>query len=531
MRTVLLMLCAIPNLVLAQDRPAEADLFGDDAAPVESAALAPATTPQGVNAATSAPDGGLVRADDRDAEELSGKGATSRFDTKETISDPLAVGGTLNVFAQGFWHENRAFEKGTLAAPFIFDAFLDGRPNDRLRAYIVARLQFDPTRPIGSGASSAAGVQGGAASVGLAPSTRDNPYVALDQLWLRFDLLRTLYLTVGKQKVRWGVSRIWYPTDFLNSQPRDALSPFDARLGVNLLKVHLPIERLGWNFYAYGLLDSPKASSSGLSIEHLGGAIRGEIVMGPAEIGVGGVWQNGRRPRYGIDVSSALGPVDVYAEAAIRDSRDFLLFRYPDDLDDSTLLAKVSAIEPYRNDGPTAQVSGGASWQFNYTDSNFAVLGVEYFFNPAGYTSVAGNLVQTFAPALTTERLDPVQQLPLYAGRHNLAVSLASPGLPQFSWITLSLSNIIVLSDPSALTRIDAIFRVLSNLNVQVFAAVLYGQTGGQLRFRLSPKAINDIAGIAEAAQPGSGDSLRTALEPLRNPPLMQAGVVLRLSI
>ena len=33
----------------------------------------------------------------------------------------------------------------------ILDLYLDGRPNDRLRAYAVGRLQFDPTRPAGDG--------------------------------------------------------------------------------------------------------------------------------------------------------------------------------------------------------------------------------------------------------------------------------------------------------------------------------------------------------------------------------------------
>jgi hypothetical protein len=340
-----------------------------------------------------------------------------------------------------------------------------------------------------------------------------------------------VYLTIGRQKIRWGVSRVWYPTDFLNSRPRDALNPFDARLGVNMVKVHVPVESLGWNFYAYGLLDGVSVTSSGLKLNQLGGAVRGEFVIGPAEIGIGGVWQEGRRQRYAVDVSTALGPFDVFAEAAFRDGKDFLLFDYPSDLNEDNLLAKSSQITQKVRDEVIVQVSGGATLQFNYTDRNFAIVGVEYFYNPVGYDSPVGYQVQTFAPSFLGKTLDPIQSVSLYQGKHNLALTLAAPGIPNFDWITVSLTNVIIMNDPAALSRLDVIFRVLNFLSVQAFGSVFYGGAGGQLRFKLSAQTINDIANIAEASQPGSGDDVRSSLGPLRYPPLVQAGVLLRLSI
>ena len=52
------------------------------------------------------------------------------------------------------------------------------------------------------------------------------------------------------------------------------------RLGVSLIKLHLPIESLGWNFYVIGNfegVDQPK---------QIGGAFRAEFVYGPAELGL-----------------------------------------------------------------------------------------------------------------------------------------------------------------------------------------------------------------------------------------------------
>lgn len=519
---------------MAQDRPNEADLFGEP--PTAEDAGTPSIAALPITSSV-LPDGGV----DRDNDQLSAGPLVSKFDTAEAVSDPLKIGGSLLMFAQGYFQEKNPFLKGSFSAPMILDVYLDGRPNDRLRAYAVGRLQFDPTRPAGDGSTATSSSTAPTALVGLTPATRANPSVFLDQLWLRFDIARKVYLTIGRQKVRWGVSRIWYPTDFLNSQPRDALNPFDVRLGVNMVKVHVPIESLGWNFYAYGLLDAVKLTSAGVQLEQLGGALRAEFVLGPMELGVGGVWQKDRRGRYGIDVSTPLGPFDVFAEAAFRDAEDFLLFRYPSDLSEENFLdpEKLLQIEAYRPKGVMVQVSGGATLQFNYTDKNFAIVGVEYFYNPAGYDSPIGYQVKTFAPgvlqqldpARTDLSLDPIQNVPLYGGKHNLAVTLVAPSIPGADWITLSLSNIIIINDPAALTRLDAIFRVLNFLSVQAFASVFYGQAGGQLRFRLSAPTINGIANFAELGQPGSGDQIRAALKPLLNPPLIQAGVLLRLAI
>jgi hypothetical protein len=535
MRTALWVLAlALP--AWAQGRPSELELFGDDAA-ADAGMAAPAERPAedalfggGDEPAKDvpAPAGG---SDARDLGALFGKAATSKFDTGEVVSDALKVGGTLNLFLQGFWQEGRRFEDGSLSAPALFDLYLDGRPNERVRGFVGVRLQYDPTRPSDGAGSGAATTAGSGSLVGLTLAPPQNPALFVDQLWLRFDIARKVFLTVGRQKVRWGVSRIWYPTDFLNSRPRDALNPFDVRLGVNMVKVHVPVESLGWNFYAYGLLDSVTVGANGVTLGQLGGAVRGEFVLGKAELGLGGVWQQGRRPRYAIDLSSALGPVDVYAEAAFRDARDFVLFRYPDDLNATNLVQRLSSIEPYRPTGLLVQVSGGVSWQFNYTDKNFAILTAEYFYNPAGYGDPVGYQVKTFGPALYGVALDPIQSIGLYGGRHNVALNLAAPGIPGFDWITVSLSNIVIVNDPAAITRLDLIFRVLNYLSVQAFAGLLVGQPGGQVRFQVSSQVINDVANLSEAVEPGSGAALRSSLGLLRFAPLLQGGVLLRLAI
>jgi hypothetical protein len=102
----------------------------------------------------------------------------------------------------------------------------------------------------------------------------------------------------------------------------------------------------------------------------------------------------------------------------------------------------------------------------------------------------------------------------------------------------VALSNIVIVNDPAALTRLDVIFRVLNFLSVQAFGSVFYGQPGGQLRFRLSAQSINDIANVSTLGMMGTREEIeaaqlqvRTTLKPLLYPPLVQAGVLLRLAI
>lgn len=543
----LLLVCLGPLGALAQERPNEADLFGtSDAVDAGERASEDAMFSDTPTQPSLTPDAG----NDRDLTELSGS-SKSKFDTDEVKSDPLKIGANLNMFGQAMFQEKKAFEKQSLSLPMLLETYIDGRPNDRLRAYGVARVQYDPSRPAAATTTTTPtmtdmmnmGMTGltlpGVSGVGLTAATAQNPTVALDQLWLRFDIARAVYLTVGRQKIRWGTARVWFPTDYLNSSPRDPFNPFDVRLGVNMVKVHVPVEKLGWNFYGYGLFDNIGVGNSQLTIGNVGGALRAEFVVWQAELGLGAIWQNGRRPRYAVDLSLPIGPVDVYGEVALRDGRDFVLTRAPSGLTfqkfidagtnaglrqaflqedfNTALTDELSKIDVSigRGTGVMAQVSGGVSWQFNYTDKNSGVLAAEYFYNPAGYSNPieyqAGLFVAQGVLRLTP---DPVQQIPLYAGRHYLALIAAAPGIPGFQWISVNATNLLNLNDVSGLFRLDVSFRVLTYLTVQAFGAVFYGQKGGELRFTL-PSEI--------ASQVPNASSLGA--------PVAQAGMLLRLSI
>jgi len=410
---------------------------------------------------------------DRDADVLSGPAARSAFDTEEVVDDPLKIGGQF--YVRGFMagSENTPFRGTAFSAPTLVDGYFDARPSDRLRGFVVGRLSYDP-----------------AESPRTTLDAPANPRVLLDQAWLRFDIERTVFFTVGKQHVKWGTGQIWNPTDFLSPQRRDPLAFVDLRTGVSMLKVHVPWESKGWNFYGILVMDdlgadvgavtdpsgSPTSQAGGSNpvnrLGRLGGALRTEVLLGPAELGASAVAQNGRRPRFGLDLSTPLGPLDIYGEVALKKGTDRPLYRIPAGTTLEDIAQNGVQVEAYIPGGLTPQVTAGATYSFAYGDNDLAVLGVEYFFNSTGYTSSFGYPYLLLKNAFN----------PLYLGRHYGAayLFLDRPGpLERTSFNLFTLGN---LSDRSFTTRLNVTHRALTYLTVEAYGSVNYGRRGGELR-------------------------------------------------
>ncbi len=378
--------------------------------------------------------------------------------------NPLAIGGQLYWREAVTAHAHQTPRGWSNTAPLLADAWLDGRPNPRLRAMIVGRLAFDPT------------VTPSATSF-FAPSLDGGPTAALDQAWIKFDVAHRAFITAGRQHVKWGASRFWNPNDLLHGARRDALAQFDARVGQTMLKVHVPWERYGWNFYGIQLLESLDHADT---VGRTGGAARAEVVLGPAELGLDGLVQRGFRPRAGADLSSALGPFDVYGEGTVQYRTDRPLWRK------AAVQPPVgSALESYTPEKVVGSVSGGLNWAFKFTDKDVMTVGAEYFYNPAGYTDKA------IYPWLMFNG----DFAPFYVARDYAAayVFFSVPGTNGNH--TITLSNLANLSDHTAIARLDWTATVVTHMRFEAYAAGSYGAPGGEFRFGLdtSPTAINGL--------------------------------------
>jgi hypothetical protein len=285
----------------AQDRPAEDDLFGAPAPKPEApapAAAAPAPTTGGgrddaiLGGAPSGAPAGVVTA----AQE-----------------NPLTLGGQAYLRAATTWYRSTPPSAWPLGSPNLIDLYVDTRPNDRVRAFALARTSWDP---LATGSP-----------VPELPVAGTDPRAVLDQLWINFDVGRRVFVTAGKQHVKWGVGRFWNPTDFLHPVRRDPLAVFDARTGATMVKLHVPWEARGWNFYGIALLDDPAGRKDAANtVGKVAGGARAEVVLGTAELGADALVRRGQRPRFGVDFSAGVWDLDVHGEVALRTSSDVQLW-------------------------------------------------------------------------------------------------------------------------------------------------------------------------------------------------------------
>jgi hypothetical protein len=477
----------LPAAARAQpERPKEEDLFGGQQKPAAAPPAEPAR-PQ-----PPAPAG-----DERDQANLGTRDAPVQLSADAAPDNPLTIGGQFYVrTVVNALHKQKA-QDWSFSSPALLDAYFDARPNNRVRGFVLGRMSFDPTLPAqaaaitttaGGGSLQPSGDVMGAGTLNTLTTGRTRgPQVVLDQMWLRFDLGHTLFVTAGKQHVRWGTARLWTPADFLHLKRRNPLDVFDARTGTTMIKLHLPWESQGWNFYAYGLTEGNEATPT---VSDIAGAGRMEIVLGTCELGLGGLIQRDRKPKVAADLSAGIWDFDVYGEAALRYASeiDRVGFNPAVTLD----LGKLATLDQrgvldlldkrypvYNEIGVRPQVVGGISWAHQYADKDVLTIGVEYFYNALGYSDAA------VYPGLILPRQLAEPASFFYLGRQyaGLFVTLPAP----YSWDlhSFSFSTLANLSDRSYISRFDYGLTLLTHLHFEAYVAVHYGRSNGEFRFAI----------------------------------------------
>ena len=413
----------------------------------------------------------------------------ARENTELLTRDRTQIGGFFYLRTAGSLAEDQKFSDATLGNSTLFDTYLDSRVNDRVRAYARGRLTYNPLA--NAGGAAAGGGQSGLGGLGLGTASTDEVRASLTQLWLKFDVDRKVFITAGRQFVRWGASRFWNPVDVLNTTRFNPLLFFDDRVGPTMIKAHVPIESLGWNLYAILL------SEDAARLEQLGLAVRGEAVFGQVEVGLSGVARKGLDPKVGVDVSAGVWDFDLTGEASAW---------FPEGAD------------------PQWQASMGLSWTWAFGEDDSLILGMEYFHNPGGVS--ADTVVKSFTDfavaSATGGKAQTPSFMPMYTGRDYvgaLAV-LISPGDWSDGMITgLTLWN---LTDGSGTAQFNVSTRVLTDLTVELYAGASFGD--GEFRGYV-PKLKEAFAPMA-ALMPG-GQALLDGMKA----PLFRGGLNFRVDL
>lgn len=396
------------------------------------------------------------------ADELDFEGDASELVERTFLAaDKLAIGGQLYLRLNYNLARHANGLKEPLASPNLADVYFDVRPSERVRGFVRGRLRYDPTYDPGAFV--------------LLASQSTTTSVDLDQLWLKFDAGRKVYFTLGKQPLKWGTGRFWNPTDFLNAQIRDPLAVFDERLGVNLVKLHVPFEAKGVNLYAIGNLDRANEPRD------VGGALRLEWLTGPAEWSLSGAAKRGQPYLLGGDVSAAIWDFDIRIEAAVRTDDHSAYWRGPFSVTPPTLPRAID-----RSGDWIPQVVGGIEYAFNINDEDSVFLGAEYFYNDAGY---GGSDIYPWLLYAGGFR-------PLYNGRHYGGIYAALPAPGRWDEHTFIVSNLSNFSDLTHLVRTDWRYTAHRYLSLDFSTSWHYGRVG-EFNFALD---VPPIAGIPELA-------------------------------
>jgi len=486
----------------------------------------PTTVPPAAAASTAGPQIPPGSAPNRDEALLGNPEAGPRLSAEVAPENPLTIGGQLYLRAQATAISHTYPDKWTLTTPNLLDTYFDARPNERVRAFIRGRLSFDPTAPptgtstplAGTATTSSSGAIAGTSATGFSTfNAARGPNVILDQMWISFDIEHQVFVTAGKQHVKWGTGRFWTPTDYLHPIKRNPLDVFDARPGTSMLKVHFPWEARGWNFYAFGIYEDPNAATNTLGA--IAGAGRVEIVEGPAELGLDFLAKRGQKVRGGVDFSVGVGDFDLYTDIGIRSGSDFDVVtpvQGPTCFTDLTTQFHVSTLS-----GVKTQAVGGFTWARKYNDNDVFNLGGEYFYNSVGYSDPA-----IYPGLLFNDRREALFNF-FYTGKHYAALFASLPAPYSWNYTTFTLSTIGNLSDKSFVTRLDYSVTVLTHLTFEAFAGAHYGHLGGEFRFAIDiPQQYqcDPMTGLPDVTKP-------TFQAVHVDAPIVDLGVALRLAI
>jgi hypothetical protein len=293
-----------------------------------------------------------------------------------------------------------------------------------------------------------------------------------------------------------------------------------------MLKLHVPWEARGWNFYGFAVTEDPNEATA--QLKQVAGAARAEIVILGAELGLDTFLKNGQKPRFGVDLSTGIWELDVYGDVAIRSGQDFCVVTHapvpppgaPWNAGQTPSVGVCPATQPITDFTPEAvrkeasmfdvaplsgvkvQAVGGANWSHKYNDNDMFTVGVEYFYNQPGYSDTSlypGILINSNNTSLLNF---------FYTGRQYGAVFASFPQPYSWNLTTFTLSTLSNITDQSYISRLDYSYTLLTHISLEAFAGVHYGHTSGEFRFGI------DLPGI-----------------PKVDPLLVDLGVALRLKL
>jgi len=198
--------------------------------------------------------------------------------TDSVTKTQVRFGGSLEAVGQGSWKTGSVSPSSDGAARMVGTANLDVKLPSGQRALGVFEVAHE-------GAS-------------------DTTSWALRELFLDADIGGVVWFRAGKQVIQWGRGILWTPTDLVNVEGRTLVERPGAREGATGLKVQVPFGT-GGSITAFAPLRHVDNSDS------LALSLRGEMLVGPAEVALSTRFKQDAPQVVGLDFSTGLLGLDA----------------------------------------------------------------------------------------------------------------------------------------------------------------------------------------------------------------------------
>ena len=329
--------------------------------------------------------------------------------------------------------------------------YLDARPSADFRVYAEADVSYPFTA---------------APATGNEPAREFDDIVTITELFSDFTIGDALFLRGGKHTVTWGVGYFFSPADIINLERIDPEDPEADREGPVNVKAQLPISTT--NLYLYVL---PPVRDQ----EYPAVAPKGEVVVGPFEVGLGGFWRYEEDPAAMLTAEGTVGDFSLFGEAVVLAGTDRTYVR-----EVTPTLENPLGLETYMKD--EAVFNGTVGARYGYSDVEGRInlnITAQYLYNGEGYTD----------PDVLSENRAAALAL---IGEGDLSASdLTQPG-QHYGALSAGLRNILE-SDVSLQTfwyadilaatgqlSADLSYQFTTELSARVGARYLYGESGAE---------------------------------------------------
>lgn len=368
------------------------------------------------------------------------KDEDSRFD----------IGGRANFSALILNGESQSAGESTVNTNGIVDLYFDANLEDDIRFFYQQKINqsFNGSSDL--------------VTLVLSQLTESSD---VDQLWLKFDVQDTYYITLGKQPTKLGAGFVWQPTDFLNNDRFNPLDLLDQRLGVSLLKVQIPLAEKNLNIYTIAQLNEVDR------LQDIGGMFRIEYLAEDGEYGFALSSKRDNSIRAGIDMSKGAGPVDLQM-SLVQIHDDHSEFYEGEFRVEDNILTGPTSVD--RTSEWFTQFSVGVLNSRTVFDDKTLILNAEYFYNEAGYDDSDLLSFVIFSGILPGGAgFDP-----LYYSTRYAAAGATLSGLGSSRDMTSTLLVINNLDDNTGVLQLVLGSRPFRDLSMSMSAGWFFGGSG-----------------------------------------------------